>query len=202
MVFDASKYVWLKGWQCEVHEYGNRGPFIFLLDEFHPSYPTILDNIEIAKLLVKHLNVGLIGVENYSSKIDPYDGGLYWDESPDRADISGVDPIGSEIRFAQGVNSIGVPVVGIDSNGYHMVLDCEVAPAERPEHPANISRSRNFVLSLFQERLDRQLECNLLINCGSNHCKHILNIVGNPASAPDNWPNGTYVRLRSPKFPP
>lgn len=188
------------GWSCTIIEYQQSRPYIFLLDERHDSQQVIDDNLTLGRELIHTQGVGLVGVENFPCRIDPYNGDQFHIIDRPSALIVDNHPIGAEIRFARGIVQVGVPVLGIDSEGLMNELEM-AAPANYGEYPANIQRSINFVLSLFQEREDRALDCSVLINCGSNHNQHILDIANGIRDIPANWPSGSYIRLRSLNYP-
>jgi hypothetical protein len=100
----------------------------------------------------------LIGVEDYASKLDPYMGKLCHAINHATAQLSDATFIGSESRFADAVLTIGIPIVGVDSEGLKCEIDMTCTNRSQvPDHPANVCRSKNFVLSLFEERKEREL---------------------------------------------
>ena len=189
------------GWKCILFQHENNQPYIFLLDENHDMADVISDNLEIAYELIADYGVGLVGVEDYASRIDPYKGDVCHPRHHSTAELPYAHYIGTETRFAKGIQNHGAIVVGVDSEG----LKCEIEMTcksidDVSNHPANVLRSENFVMSLFQERQYRGLECNVLINCGADHNQHILDFVKGKRSRPKDWPEGSYINLRSPKF--
>ncbi len=189
-------------WKCTIIKHEEEKPYIFLLDEYHKNGLVIADNIEIAKTLIHEQGVYLIGVEDYSSKNDPYTGNVSHAMDYNSALLPDANCItDDETPFADALLKCGIPVVGVDSSGCKddIILSFNGKPFNS-DYPANLCRSKNFVLSLFVERAERRLNCNVLINCGSDHNAHIFEFTEGAKPRPDKWPHGTYIRLRSPHF--
>jgi hypothetical protein len=179
-------------------------PTIYLIDEYHHCKSCIDDNIVIAKKLFQS-GVVIAGVEGY-------EGGMEYDEYDRKyksmrcnADISESTRIGDCPDFAKTLHSCGLLTVGVDCRGLANEIEVDVYEGrcksdEVSKHPNQFRRSEHFIRTLLDEVRKRNLDGDLILNCGSNHNEDIEKIVSGVSPLPQGWPNFNYVRIRSDYF--
>ncbi len=182
-------------------------PIVYLIDERHHHNDSIDDNIRIANQLIANNNVRLIGLESHY-------GGYEYDNGENRYKykayvkaLATSDNIANDcLRFEEGLIGENFTKVGVENEGLSTKMEVEVSSnplyGGRPQlHINNIYRSLHFIITLFEEYRRRNIDGNLILNCGSNHNNHIQKfieqriidgITGTPAS---------YYRIRSEYFP-
>ena len=182
-------------------------PTVYLIDEHHHHNGSIDDNIRIANHLIANNNVRLIGLESHYGGYE-YDNGTHrYDYNCYRDPLATVDNIANNcLRFEEGLVGNNFILVGVENEGLSTEMEIEVATnplyGGHPQlHVNNIYRSIHFIKTLFEEYRRRNVDGNIILNCGSNHNNHIQmfieqriidGITGTPAN---------YIRIRSALFP-
>jgi len=152
---------------------------VYLIDEHHGHDTSTRENIEIAKHLIAHNNVGLIGVEGYkggfrfNTNINMYTDNYY------TGNISENNRIGDYPLFAQEMVNQKAAIVGVDSEELSdkAVIDFVDYGIEARLHPNQFIRSLHFIKTLFDEYNLRGSKGNLILNCGARHNDDILNLI-------------------------
>jgi len=182
-------------------------PIVYLIDEHHHHNDSIDDNIRIANQLIANNNVRLIGLESHYGGYE-YDNGTHrYDYNDYRDPLVNADNTANNcLRFEQGLVGDNLTLVGVENEGLSSeieqdVWDKRISSENISLHVNNIYRSIHFITTLFEEYRRRNINGNLILNCGSNHNSHIQmfieqriidGITGTPAS---------YYRIRSEYFP-
>ena len=173
-------------------------PVIILLDERHPCTAGIDESINLTRSLVADIGIGIIGVEGYACRDDPYPGDVCHVVPRSTATLPDAECLTSNTRFAESILTLGIPVVGVDSEGY----SCEIEQlgAISPDGPANLARSEIFVRRLIFERASQGRTGPAILNCGLNHGQHIMDFASAHRRPSEPWPDGTFIRLRAPSL--
>lgn len=171
---------------------------IFLLDEIHDDTRVRDANIAIAHELLSAGNISVIGVENYSSRTDYYTGEKAHAAPHATAAVPLAHRCGNDTMFADVMAAKDVLVVGVDSEAWIIHIE-EDGPQgdDIAKHIGQIERSKHFVRALLDERGDG----DAILNCGSDHNEHIMQIARGRSPKPEWWPNARFVRLRCQEHP-
>jgi hypothetical protein len=161
----------------------DNAPIVFLFDEHHGNEnDCIIKNIENAKTLINNANIVLIGVESLAGGVEWSEetGNYVQDDYNEKWYAEGLkkyrndhtefldELIKEYSSLIAGVESIGM-MNKIEVDFYNANLSGKVEVA----HHLHLERSRHFIKTLFDTYRIRQLSGNLILNCGSNHNRHI-----------------------------
>lgn len=186
------------GWHCCEVSCGRDGPVIILLDEDHDCTAGIDESIDLTRSLVADHDIGIIGVEGYACRNDPYPGDdFHLDDST--GTLPGANCLTKNNRFAKAVLDLDIPVVGVDSEGY--CYELEQPDAFSADGTANLARSELFVHQLILERTSQGCSGPAILNCGLNHGQHIMDFASARRRPSEPWPDGRFIRLRAPSLP-
>ncbi|WP_396194988.1 hypothetical protein [Flavobacterium sp.] len=180
-------------------------PIVFLIDEHHKNLNGCIDtNIENTKELIEKANVVLVGVESLA-------GGIEWNKENERyveddSDVklynfykstwtNGCTTFADSISINHNNKVIGVESMGmmdkIIENIYNGLF------TDVTEDPINLERSKHYIKTLFENRIELNLQGNLILNCGSNHNSHIEEWINNGEIEEIAGIKASYIRLNA-----
>lgn len=184
-------------------------PIVFLIDENHDNLNNcIQSNIQNAILLIDNAKVVLIGVESQAGgkawdyKQQRYGDYLEWNFDRDnfiKPYKSRCTTFANSCAKHEGANIIGVECWGMTHKIQADIFeeDSEYYGIDAAEHPLNFERSKHFIQTLFEEYNAQNLNGNLILNCGSNHNKHIEEMINqNEIDSITGMP-ATYIRINT-----
>jgi hypothetical protein len=150
-------------------------PIVFLFDEHHDNLNNCIDkNIENAIELINNGNIVVVGVESHT-------GGKEWNiadkcyfEYEDSDKNYKDQKIGRVTKFFDVLSKKYENLVrGVECEAYSDELSNYVGNLSFEEIPINIERSKHYIKSLFELRLQLNIDGNLILNCGRDHNTHI-----------------------------
>lgn len=176
-------------------------PILFLFDEDHDNVNGCIEyNIRNAKILIEKANVQIVGVESLA-------GGKEWDRDTytyvqddfnEKWYQKQVQDYFSKCRiFVDGLKAEYSHLIqGVESIGMHDRI-FEVHDYEGQRHPLHITRSNHFISTLFENYSLAGIDCNLILNCGSDHNSDFENWILNKSMDKIAGIAASYVRINT-----
>ncbi len=182
-------------------ESGETGEFpsVYLIDEYHHHDISTNDNIQIARHLIRNNNVSIVALEGCFGGYEYHNGyHKYEFENYVNCDVI-LELCDSDYTvFYEGIRNENVVKIGVDNQGLSDEISADTAfGASVPEHRNQLLRSKHFIITLFHEYKARNLTGNLILNCGSSHNDHILDMVKQNSIYGISQTPPNYYRIRS-----